>query len=141
MKKFLFIVAFFGLSLSTISLAQSLAPSIDADIELIEADSHDEADNRSCDIGILTSFQGAFDRRSLAQGLCSGFDDFCSIRQFGNQFYESSYRRRVTFRGRGDSHQSARRSAFSLYFDFLDKNRFYQNRFNHQFIFSGDCSS
>lgn len=121
-------------------MALSEGPRIDSSIEVIESEDKTESD-RFCDIGILSSFTGSFERRSLAQTLCSGFDDFCSIRQFGNQFYESNYRRRVIFRGRGSNHRDARRNAFDLYFNFLDNGRFYHNRFGHQFVFSSGCSS
>ena len=129
-----------ALALSTTSMAQ-LEPSLDPGLELIESeDQHIEGDI-SCSIGILSSFSGTFQQRSGAQGLCNGFDSFCSIRQFGNSFYESNYRRRVVFRGRGGNHQQARRRAFDLYFDFIDRGRFFRNRFGHQFVFSKGCSS
>ena len=129
-----------ALALSTSSMAQ-LEPSVDPALELIESEGPHIEGDISCSIGIVSSFRGTFERRSGAQGLCSGFDSFCSIRQFGNSFYESSYRRRVVFRGRGGNHQQARRKAFNLYFDFLDRGRFFRSRFGHQFVFSKGCSS
>ena len=139
MKRFLFSVLCLGFFQA--SAVGQAGPTIDPSLELIQNEGPHEESDRFCDIGILSRFGGSFENRGVAQNFCSGFDEFCHIRQFGNQFYEVNYRRRVVFRGRGQSHRDARRNAFDLYFDFLDSGRFYYGRFGHQFIFSNDCRS
>ena len=93
-----------------------------------------------CDIGVQFSFRGNFQSLSGAQGFCRGFDDFCRTRRFSDRFYESNYRRRIVFRGRGNDRRGGRANAFNLYFDFINRGNFHNNRFNHQFFFSDNCS-
>ena len=92
-----------------------------------------------CDISVVSLSGGSFQSLNSANQFCRQFDKFCIVRSFGDRFYESSYRRRHIFRGRGSSYDSARNASWQLYSDWLNRGRFYQGRFTHSFFFGDNC--
>jgi hypothetical protein len=147
----IFVLAlFFGQSAIALGMTTDSEGNVTIDGTVISSDSplivtDVETDNLEtfCDIGTLSTSGGVFQSSNGAQQFCSSFDRFCSFRQFGQNFYEGRFRQRQVFRGRGRDRFSARGNAWSLYLRFLNgnngRNGRFQNRFNHQFVFSNNC--
>jgi hypothetical protein len=90
------------------------------------------ADSESqCEITIIViNIQDGFKSQYDADRFCSPFFDFCSVRRYGTNRYEGSFRYRHTFRAQD------RRNAWDQYHDFIGRNKFLSG-FNHSFSFKG----
>jgi hypothetical protein len=89
-----------------------------------------------CDLVVVVVSRGSFTALRNAKDFCKGYSPFCIVRTYSKNFYESDFRHRVIFRGRGDNYNSGRQQAWNLYNNFIGKRGYYKSQFNHSFHFT-----
>lgn len=142
----IFILAFFYYSTCLAGEGyQTMEERIPADLskfKIVTGDAMSEVSAHNCWVDFRVENRRVFDSRRGALSYCddiyhfSGLRDFCSVRWFGDYYYESSFRFRG--QGRSDSFQEI----FGNIYRFLGNSRFLRQGFDirlHNITNNGMC--